>query len=352
MVDWHSSMQQSFEYYIVDPGTWKDVRMINNVKSSTINRDERADTLGSASFDVSHALDECYVRAYLVTIQNGIKERHPLGTFLVQTPSIEFDGKRTNIYMDAYTPLIELTENLPPIGYALRKDENIMSAAYRLTRENARAPVVETDCATTLYDDFVAYTDDTWLSFNSDLMAHAGYKYGLDELSRILFLPKQDVASLQPVWTYTDDNSSILYPSVTMDRDLFDIPNVVEVIYSNNGETYYAKAVNDDPDSPVSTVRRGRIKTYRDEAPAIIGTPTEKQLQDYADRVLREKSTFECTITYTHGYCPVRIGDCVRLNYTRAGIIGVKAKVVSQSIKCEAGCQVTEKATFTTKLWG
>lgn len=62
-------------------------------------------------------------------------------------------------------------------------------------------------------------------------------------------------------------------------------------------------------------------------------------------------SALEYTISYTHGYCPVRIGDCVRLNYSRAGLRGIKAKVISQSIKCEPGCPVTEKAVFTTQLW-
>ena len=37
------------------------------------------------------------------------------------------------------------------------------------------------------------------------------------------------------------------------------------------------------------------------------------------------------------------------LNYTRAGLKHVKAKVVSQSIKCDASCQVTEKAVFTVE---
>ena len=37
MIDWTASMQQTFEYYIVDPGTWKDVKLINDVKSCKIN---------------------------------------------------------------------------------------------------------------------------------------------------------------------------------------------------------------------------------------------------------------------------------------------------------------------------
>lgn len=352
MVDWTSSMQQSFEYYVVDPITWKDNRKINVVKSCTVNRDSEAETQGSASLDITESLGECYVRVYLITIQNGEKNRHPLGTFLIQTPSSSFDGKIETVTVDAYTPLLELKENPPPLGYSILKNENIMDMAYRLTKEQLRAPVVEASCSETLFNDFVADTDDTWISFLTDLMAIAKYSFGLDELGRIIFLPKQDIASLQPVWTFNDDNSSILQPSITLDHDIYGIPNVVEVIYSNGNGYYYAKVVNDDPNSPISTVNRGREITHRVTDPELNGNPTEAQIKEYASQLLTELSSFENTITYTHGYCPVRLGDCVRLNYLKYGLKNVKAKVISQSIKCEAGCLVTEKAVFTMKLWG
>ena len=351
MADWTSSMQQTFEYYTVDPGTWKDAERIDNVKSCTIYRDSEADTLGSATIDITETLGECYIRVYLVTIQNGLKERHPLGTFLVQTPSSSFDGKIRDISMDAYTPLLELKENQPPLGYSLFKNSNIMDNVYLLTRDHARAPVIEAQCDTKLYYDFVADVNDTWITFLRDLMANAKYSFALDDMGRILFAPKQDTASLQPVWTYTDDNSSILYLELTMEHDLYGIPNVVEVIYSNGSDSYYAKAANNDSNSPTSTVNRGREIVYRDTNPDIIGNPTEDQIKDYAEQLLRELSTVEYSVTYSHGYCPTRLGDCVRLNYSRAGLNGVKAKVVNQSIKCEPGCPVTEKAVFTTKLW-
>ena len=86
MVDWTSSMQQTYEYYIVDPKTWRDSRQLKNVKSCTINRDSDTETLGSASFDMAEEVGECYVRTYLVTIQNGVRTKHPLGTHLIQTP--------------------------------------------------------------------------------------------------------------------------------------------------------------------------------------------------------------------------------------------------------------------------
>lgn len=352
MPDWMSSMQQTFEYYTVDPGTWKDVKLLDNVKSCTINRDSDAETLGSSTIDVTESVGECYIRVYLITIQNGIREKHPLGTFLVQTPSSSYDGKIRNVSMDAYTPLLELKEKSPAIGYSMLKGDNIMKKAYMITRECARAPVIKAECPTTLYYDFIANTDDNWLTFLVDLIANAKYKFSLDEMGRILFSPDQDTASLQPVWTYTDDNSSILHPEITIDHDLYGIPNVVEVIYSNGGDNYYAKAVNNDPNSPVSTVNRGREILHRITNPSLTGDPTKNQIDEYAKKVLRELSSLEYTVSYTHGYCPVRLGDCVRLNYTRAGLTNIKAKVVSQSIRCEAGCPVTEKAVFTVKLWG
>ncbi len=352
MPDWTKSMTQTYEYYTVDPGTWKDKSIIRNVKSCTISRDAEVDTLGSATIDVTDLLGEEYIRIYLITIQNGITEKHPLGTFIVQTPSSTFDGRSRNVTMDAYTPLLELKENPPPLGYSLLEYDNIMEKAYLIVRENTRAPVVEADSFEKLYYDFVADVEDTWLTFTRDLISNAKYEFALDELGRILFSPKQDLESLQPVWTYDDSNSSILYPEITMNHDLYGIPNVVEVIYTNGKDYYTARVVNNDPNSPISTISRGREIIYRDTNPSVTGNPTPGYIQEYATNLLKRLSSVEYTLTYTHGYCGTRLGDCVRLNYERAGIRGIKAKIVSQNIKCESGCSVTEKAVFTNKLWG
>ena len=351
MPDWTKTMQQTFEYYVVDPGTWKDIKKIDCVLDSSVSRDSTLETLGSASITVSESIGECYIRIYLVTIQNGVKERHSLGTFLVQTPSYSFDGKIKNITLDAYTPLLELKENPTPLGYSILKGENVIETAYRIVREQVRAPVIKTQNDEILNSNFVANLNDTWIVFVRDLIANANYSLALDDVGRILFMPNQDTMSLQPIWTYDDSNSSILYPELTVDRDLYGIPNVVEVIYSNGTEYYYGRAVNDDPSSPISTINRGREITHRESNPSLLGNPNQKRIQEYAENLLKELSSLEYTITYTHGYCPVRIGDCVRLNYRRAGINGVKAKVISQNIKCEPGCPVTEKAVFTTELW-
>ena len=354
MIDWTSTMQQTYEFYIVDPISWKDTKLIRNVKSCTINRDSTAETLGSASLSMTEIIGECYVRIYLITIQNGVKEKHPLGTYLVQTPSSSYDGRIKDITMDAYTPLLELKEKQPPLGFTLEKKTNeaIMTAAHRLAQEYSRAPVVPAKSTTKLTSNFTAGTDDTWLSFISDLAASDKYKLDLDEIGRILFSPIQRIEALQPVCTFDDGNSSILYPEINIEHDIYGIPNVVEVTCVSGNAVYYSKAINDDENSPTSIINRGREITRRVDNPNLAGVTNQSQVDDYAKQVLKHLSTIEYTVTYTHGYRPVRIGDCVQLNYVRAGLRNVKAKVISQSIKCEPGCPVTEKAVFTKKLWG
>ena len=354
MPDWTSSMQRTYEYYIVDPHTWMDLTPITNIKKSRINRDSTVETRGSATIDISESLGECYIRIYMITNQNGVSDKIPLGTFLVQTPSSSFDGRIRDISMDGYTPLLELKEKQPPIGYYVPKDQNIADRAYLLSRENMRAPVVKPTLDKTLPYDFISDINDTWLSYLSELLGSVNYEYDLDEMGRVMFAPIQDIAALQPVWTFNDDNSSILYPEISMDHDLYGIPNTVEIVYFDleSKSHYYCKIKNVDSNSPISIINRGREIPYRITEPDLPGTPTEQQVRDYAERMLRSLSSIEYTVSYSHGYCPVRVGDCVLLNYERAGITDAKAKVISQTIDCTPDCPVTETAVFTKSLGG
>ena len=357
MIDWHSSMSQTYEFYEVDPGTWKDKKRLTNILSCKITRDLESDTLHTATITTSEILGEVYVRVYLIAIQNEVRYKFPLGTFMTQTPSRSFDGKQNNINIDAYSPLLELKGNQPDLGYTTLKNQKIMDRVSALTEENTRAPVTPvSDNKDVLSFDFTAEANETWLDYLIALMANANYNYILDEMGRILFAPKQDTASLQPKWTYDDDNSSILYPDITDTYDLYGIPNVVEVIYSGtdgSGKNIILRstATNDEPSSPTSTVARGRIVKYRDTNPSVSGVPDQAYIDRYAEQLLKDFNSVTHKITYSHGYSPVMIGECVRLNYRRAGLIDVKAKVISQDIDCTSGCKVTETAIYTTNLW-
>ena len=106
MIDWTQSMSQTYEFYKVNPETWTDTIRITTVTKCNIKRDMNVQTLGSASITLTEPLGECYIRIYLIAVQNGERERVALGTYLFQPSSSSYDGKYKTIPMDGYTPKI------------------------------------------------------------------------------------------------------------------------------------------------------------------------------------------------------------------------------------------------------
>lgn len=352
MPDWTRSMKQTYSFYIVDPGTWKDKERADLIESYSITRDNESDTLGSATMQSDNDYSDKYIRAYLETEQDGIKEKTCLGTHIFQSPSVSYKATRHTSSQDGYTPLTELGENQPPYGYSLRKGDSILGLAKTIIEDNSRLFVVAGDSSSTLDDVFVSNTSDTWLTYLTDLIRNAKYHFGLTPEGSVIFEKNQSLDAMTPIWTFDDGNSSILYPDVSITRDLYGIPNRVEVIYSRSGlAPMIVEAVNDDPGSPISTVNRGRVVTYRDTSPDVIEGVDADQLAEYAKNLLKEMSSLEYTLTYKHGYCPVRLGDCVMLNYKQAGLNNIKAKIIRQTINCESGCTVEETSVFSKQLW-
>lgn len=344
MIDWRKSMTQSFEYYTVDPATWRDVRKLDTVKGCTITYDADSDTIMDATLEVDEDLGECYVRAYLAAQQDGVNYRFPLGCFLAQYTGTSNDGTHDSVSMECLSPLNEAKEKYPALGYYVAEGADVMNTAYRLMGEAVRMPVVKPMSVGTIQDDFVAETNDTWLSFNSDLISTAGYHFGLDEMSRLLFEPDQDLSAMRPSYEYAEDEYSLLYPDYSWEKDLYSIPNVVEVVYTGSTRTLTGRAVNDDPSSPTSTVARGREIPKRITDAAFSGEPTAQTVQQYAEQKLKELSTLSVTYSYKHGYNATQVGQCVLIK-------GVRAKIVSQTIECTEGCPVSETAEAVIKYW-
>lgn len=352
IIDWADSMQQTFEFYKVNPITWYDEEQIKSITNANIERNKNDSSIVHGTIDGIDISGEFYVRIYLVVIQNKVKYREPLATLLIQTSNLKYDGKKKTISVDAYSPLIELKENMPDIGFYIPNDENLMNVVIDYAKKNMRAPVLQKNISSDVISEttgFVANFDDTWMSYITSLISEIGFEFDVDALGRVSFTPSQDISSMQPIYTYNDDNSSILYPEISTSYDLYSIPNVVEVLYSTSSDYYLARATNEDAGSPTSTQSRGRTILYRTTSPDSV-TMTKQQLDEYAQKLLENLSTIECKITYKHGYNGIRLGDCVMINYQKSGLKKVKAVVISQSISCTNGCPVTETAIFTTNL--
>lgn len=372
-VDWTKSMQQTFEFYTVDPNSWYDDQKLENIISCDLTHDLTSDKRGNASIAVTEPLPECYIRTYLVVSQAGYMHKICLGTYLYMTSSDSFDGMKHNITMTGYTPMVELEEKLPPLGF------HIVGITNR--KHSGDAPMVTDaikDIVTTytrceienrtviqkpLLNDFVAGTNDNFLTvINNILNASSLQQYILtvDEWGTIIVKDKPVLEDAIPTYIYTDDNSSILLPSLDTNDDIYGIPNVVEVLYTGDKRLPAIRVIvkNEDPTSIVSIPSRGREIVKRFTITNIAAPVNDyseaavrAQVTAQAERLLEAASTINKTISYSHGYCDVKVGDTVLINYERAGVTGIRAKVVSQRISCKPGCQVDEQAVYTKKLW-
>ena len=104
--------------------------------------------------------------------------------------------------------------------------------------------------------------------------------------------------------TYDASNvKSMLLPAISRETDLYDAPNVFLCICSNADKNapMTATAVNDNPQSPLSTVRRGRriVKQVR-----VNNIEDQEALQAYADRLRNESLIRGETIQITTGLFP------------------------------------------------
>lgn len=353
-IDWTKSMKQTYEFYVVDPVSWQDTHKLTNCTSAEITREEGSELLETASISVTDELiGEAYIRIYLIVEQNHETMRIPLCTTLAQTPSFSFDGKVRTQTMNGSSPLIELKDKKPPIGYYIPRKTNLVDAAQDILRAELRAPISGISYESfKVPSDFTANFDDSWLAYITDLLKQIGYKIALEPTGEVIFRQDRLHTAKTPVWRYNDDNSSILMPSVSVDRDITSIPNVVEVVYSKDNANIYAIVKNTNSSSPTSISSRGREIVQRISDPEFSSTPTKSELKAYAKKVLDDNNDVVYKISYTHGYCPVRVGDCVMLNYERAGIHNVIARVVSQRISCVTGCTVEETAVYTKSIGG
>lgn len=356
-VDWTQSMQQSFSFYKVNPNTWRDEERIDTILSAEIVRDSEDETLGYATFSADSIEGEFYIRTYMDVTQNGKFYHIPISTNLTQTSISGYDGKKNTINIDSYTPLIELKEKTPPVGFFFDKGMNILQQTRNWVSQLCRAPVLDWKTASeglVVQDEngFVSENDEDWMSFLSAFLKNAKHVFRLTEMGEIYFDEDNLSMETQSIFTYSDDGLSILYPEISMTEDLYSIPNVVELVISKPDmkKGLLIRAVNDNPNSIISTVKRGREIITRINDPDIMGYNDEIQYRQLAEKTLDDLSSVEFNIEYKHGFCPVKVGDCVTINYKKANLNNIRAKVIKQTITCEPGCPVSETASYTVNL--
>lgn len=317
-MNWESGYTSTFYACYIDPQTWNDTERFEIIEGSV---DRTSDSLRqSASLKCTDydQTTERWVRIYMDAVQSGDVSHTPLFTGIATSPSRDIDGAVEERELECYSVLKACEDILLPRGWYVPAGRNAVLAIKSLL-EVTPAPVDGDETASPLMQDaLIAEDDETNLTMIEKILNAINWQMQISGDGTIVLSP----VSVDPVAEFSPLALDIVETSLSVERDWFECPNVFRATLNEMS----AVARDDDPDSPLSTVNRGREIWAQDEA----DLSDDETLAEYAKRKLKEAQAVAEKAKYSRRFLPyVNVGDVVRLDYPQ---IQGDYRVTSQGI--------------------
>ena len=249
-----------------------------------------------------------------VMVVNGLP--YPLGVFIPTTQSVSAETvSRVSIQAyDRCQRVLDTNSALPvywPRGTLyLDAVEQLLSAAgittvFTTPNEAAFAEPREDWPAGTPY-----------LTIVNDLLAEINYKTLFFDANGAAVLEPASIPEASQIRHTLDDADpeTLVVLPITRTNDVFSAPNKFIVFCANpdKSENMIAVAVNDNPQSPISTVRRGREIV---RVSTVDNIASQAELQAYAERLRNDSLLTGETVSVSTGLIPGwEVGDAVALH--------------------------------------
>ncbi|HAE24336.1 MAG TPA: hypothetical protein DCG33_03255, partial [Prevotellaceae bacterium] len=323
-------------YYaaVLDKNTMRDVSRIE-IKGGSIRR-EMSDLRESADLDCVgyDNSSEQYIRIWLDTKQNGSSSHIPLFTGIATSPGKKYTGRHEESTVECYSILKIVQDILLPRGwYAPAEVDAIALVKDLLKPLHTNIYIPEMDNMPTLEQAIIAENGESNLSMSDAILYAVGWKMRLDGYGDIYLDPETPGAVS---YTLSATENDIIESNIDIKYDWFNCPNILRVVVDDMS----AIARDDSPDSPYSTVTRGR-EVWAEESVGNLGS--NETITEYATRRLTELQRVATEISYDRRFLPdLYPGDIIRLNYPAQNIFG-NYYVTSQSISLGYGAKTSEE---------
>jgi hypothetical protein len=257
----------------------------------------------------------------LLRMRDGKYIEFPLGIFLLSSPTRKDENKSVYRDVEAYDGLLILrddkfdTRYTVPAGTNYRQAIIDILASAGITKHN----IEQTDKVLPVDMEFAPGTEKLE-AINALLQAINYTPLYVDVYGYFTSMTYRSPSIRSAEYTYRDDELSIVYPGMEEELDLFNVPNKWVVVCSNAEQSLMSSYTNSNPDSPTSTINRGRtIVDYRE----VTDIADQQSLDAYVQRIAFEASqvygklTFETAINPLHDYM-----DVLEIDYSPLGIKG------------------------------
>lgn len=330
-MNWNKGFSASYYAYFIDPASWRETERLEitggNIKRTDEGLRDSAD-LYCVSYEQGK---DRYIRVYLDARQHGGAAHVPLFTGLATSPSRDIEGFYETNSLECYSVLKAADDVLLDRGYYVSAGAN-GAAVIRDLLSCCPAPVITEEATPSLQSSIIAEDGETRLSMAEKVLAAIGWRIRIHGDGTIELCRKgaSNLARFDPI------EQDVLEPTIAVKYDWYACPNVFRAVH----EDLSAIARDDSPDSPLSTVSRGR-EVWAEETSCEFNTG--ESISEYAIRRLRELQQTKLTAEYDRRFHPdVLVGDLIRLHYPAQSLDGL-FRVKSQNIELGYNAKTTEE---------
>ena len=332
-MDWEKGFGALYYMTIVDRRTWADLERIE-ITGGSVSRTD-SNLIESADIDcVRYDKGEQWIRLYLDAKQEGSDTEHiPLFTGLATSPASNINGRIITNSLECYSVLKPADDVPVQRGYYVGKDTDCTMLIKKELLKDTPAPVMIDGEAPRLQKTILAEDGESKLSMANKLLTAINWRFRItgDGIIHICSRAQKSVAAFDAIET------DVVEPQININHDWYKCPNVFMAVI--DGISYIAR--DDNPDSVLSTVSRGREIWEIENNPTLNTGETATQ---YVNRRLKELQTAVIKISYNRRYSPdITVGDRVKLNYPAQGVTGL-FQITNSSFALSYGATVSEDA--------
>lgn len=331
-MDWNRGYSSSYYISVLDRFTLREIQRIEitggNIKRTSESLRESA-TIDCINYSAN---SEQIIRVWLDTKQSGESNHTPLFTGIATSPAKNINGRLIKNSLECYS-LLKIAQDIllqrgwyAPIGIdagTLIKD--LLSVVPGEIEIVGNTPPLKSS--------IIAEDGENRLSMAEKVLGAIGnWRMRIDGNGHITIEPY----ATNPVAVFDAINNDSIEPSLSITYDWYNCPNVYRATVDDN----YAVARDDSPDSPLSTVNRGREVWYEDSDVYLAENQT---LSEYAAEALKQAQQVATSISYDRRFHPdVSVGDVIRLTYPAQDILGLYL-VTSQDITLGYNAKTAEE---------
>jgi hypothetical protein len=332
-MNWNSGFSALYYASFVDPLTWRSIDRFE-IMGGSISR-KPTGLRQSANIDCKeYDAGERWIRIHLIARQGNDSENVPLFTGLASCPDDDIDGFYITNQVELYSVLKPAEDVLLKRGYYVQGGANVAMAIRNLLIAVTPAPVRIEGESPYLQKSIIAEDGESHLSMAEKILTAINWRIVIDGNGEIIICPKAS----EPVATFDPLQNDIIEPKIKRSEDWYSCPNVFRAI--SNGASAVAR--DDNPDSPLSTVTRGR-EIWMEESS--VNLNQDESLAQYASRRLKEEQRVAITASYDRRYRPnINVSDIITLNYPYQKLTG-NFLIESQSIELGYGASTSEEVT-------